>query len=194
MKQAPQQGSAPAPPPEFLAALGSLRGSQVDRSIVYREVPGPGRVAAYTAAIELETAEKVRAHPLGRASFVVLWDEEQEELWDGPLRLVGQARIEVDADQATDPLLDEVVWETTLDCISRRGAEMIEPMGTVTREISKTFGGLELRGSQLAVELRCSWTPSSLDLRPHFEGWADALRLNAGLAECGTSEPRLVRG
>ena len=82
---------------------------------------------------------------------------------------------------AVDPMLSEGVWGWMLDCLDGSGAGFHDITGTVTREMSEAFGGLELRGSSLFVEVRASWTPNSEYLGEHLFGWADAMRKTAGI-------------
>lgn len=175
------------PPPDFAAALISMRDSHIDGSLRVQEVPAPRRLAPWAAAVEVSTVEGAPDHPVGRATLVVLYDPQQAELWDSPLRLVGQARMDVDSDQAGDPLLGEVLWATLTDNLAAFGAQALGAVGTVTREISQTFGGLELRGSELGVELRCSWSPSGLDLSAHLAAWSETLRMNSGILPHGVA-------
>lgn len=175
------------PPPDFAAALISMRDSHVDGSLQIQEVPAPRQLAPWAAAVEVTTVEGSPDYPVGRATLVVLYDPEQVELWGSPLRLVGQARIDVDGDQAGDPLLGEVLWATLADNFSRFGADALGAVGTVTKEISQTFGGLQLRGSELNVELRCSWSPKDLDLSAHLSAWTETLRMNSGVLPQGVT-------
>lgn len=174
------------PPADFAEALISLRDSHVDAGLLVKEVPAPARLAPWAASVELVTVEGGE-HPVGRATLVILYDPSQEQFWDSPLRLVGQARLDIDDEQATDPVLGEALWATLMANFDRFGASALRAVGTVTREISQTFGGLELHGSELNVELRCSWSPTDLDLAPHFSAWAEALRTNAGLLPDGVA-------
>lgn len=170
-----------APPDDFLAALTSLRDSRIDAGLRYREVPAPRFLAPWSASVEVETKAKVGDHPVGRATLVVLCDPDNEEVWGGPLRLVGQARMRVDDEQSTDPLLGEVIWATFLHALEAEDAHAVACVGTVTREISQTFGGLQMNGSRLNADLRCSWTPQGTDLSSHFQAWSEALRENCSL-------------
>lgn len=176
-----------APPVDFVTALTSLRESTIDAGLTYREVPAPQHLAPWAASVQVETNAQVGQIPVGKATLVILFDPEQEDVWGGPLRLVGQARMRVDEDQSTDPLLGEVIWATFLHALDSCDAAAHSCLGTVTREISQTFGGLELHGSKLHADLRCSWTPVGLDLAPHLTAWARALRENCGLMPEGVT-------
>ena len=176
-----------APPQDFISALGSLRDAWIDPSLIVHEVPAPTRLATWSAAVEIETQERNGEQPVAIATLVILCDPEQEEVWGGQIRLVGQARMSVDDDQSTDPLLGEVIWATLLQSLTDAGSTPLACVGTVTREISQTFGGLELQGSTLNADLRCSWTPTSNDLSADLSGWAEALRSNSGVLPHGVT-------
>lgn len=185
MKQASKVAgvSEIVPPDEFRTALESLRDSQVDGALEVKEIPAPNRIAPWSAAVSIKSwATANDDRPLGSSTLVVLCDPHQRDAWGGTLRLIGHARIQIDPDQSTDPLLSEVVWQTLADCLDSAGASFHRMVGTVTRELSETFGGLDLRGSALNVDLRCSWSPATPYIGEHLEGWSDALRQNAGIA------------
>ncbi|MFT0763385.1 DUF3000 family protein [Scrofimicrobium sp. R131] len=159
-------------PPQFVAALASLRRVARPDSLTFREIPAPQRLAPYSAAVAIQTVQEHGGQPLGQSTFVILYDPEQAEIWGSPLRLVGQLRTQIDEEMSSDPLLGEVLWLGLRDELGE-AAELL--LGTVTREISQTFGGLELRSSTLNIELRCSWSPVQDDLAPHLEAWGNYL-------------------
>ena len=119
--------------------------------------------------------------PLSTGRIVILHDPVGQIGWNGTFRVVSQLRAQIDADMMGDPLLAEGVWGWTLDCLHAAGAGLHDLTGTVTREMSETFGGLELRGSSLFVDVRASWTPNSEHLGEHLSGWADVMRRTAGI-------------
>lgn len=169
-----------SPPPQFVGALGSLRKVALPKSLALKEVPAPVRLAPYAAALSIETVDAGHSTPLGASTLVILFDPSQAKLWGSPFRLVGQLRAQIDEDMSTDPLLGDVLWQSLESGLRQGTAGASLLMGTLTREISETFGGLELQGSTLNVELRCSWTPSqlpegSVDLASHVEAWGHYL-------------------
>lgn len=168
------------PPPDFVGALRSLRDAHIDGALVYREIPAPNKLAQFSAAVEIQTTEQHLERPVGRATLVILFDPKQSEVWGGPLRLVGQARVQIDEEQSFDPLLGEAIWKTFTSRLVAGDEDAHSIVGTVTRELSQTFGGLEIHGSMSDAELRCSWTPSSFDLSGNLEAWAETLRENSG--------------
>lgn len=127
------------------------------------------------------TDEDDAGQPLSTGRMVILHDPVGQIGWNGTFRVVSQLRAQIDADMMGDPLLAEGVWGWTLDCLHVAGAGLHDLTGTVTREMSETFGGLELRGSSLFVDVRASWTPNSEHLGEHLSGWADVMRRTAGI-------------
>lgn len=148
-----------------------------------REVPGPARIAPYSAALSIGTNPEVLGHEdEATSTLAILYDTTQADLWGGPFRLVGQLRARIDADMSTDPLLGDVLWRGLEQVLKSsvpqdsNGINLL--MGTVTRELSETFGGLELQRPALNVEIRCSWTPTfshdtEPDLSLQVSAWAD---------------------
>ena len=177
--------SADPVPPAFISALTSLRDAQIDAGLTVREVPAPDHLAPWAAAVEVATGESASA--TGRGTLVILFDLDQEDIWGAPMRLVGHARMRIDSHQSADPLLGEVIWSTLQESLREAGAEPLACVGTVTREISETFGGLELQGGALHADLRCSWTAAEETLTADLEGWAEALRRNCGLMPQGVT-------
>lgn len=174
------------PPAQFAAALRSLRGVRPPASVGFREVPAPNHLAPYAAAIAFEIPEGVD-NPSCTATLVVLYDPDQEETWGAPFRMVGQARTAVDRDMGADPLLGEVLWALLDEQLHEYVGQPNLFMGTVTREISETFGGLTLRASALNAEVRCSWTPSlspeNPDISGSFLAWTHFLEKIAAVPE-----------
>lgn len=173
------------PPHDFVNALLSIRDANLPDGLLVKEVPAPGRLAPYAAAINLTTEAEQGDHPLAHSTFVLLYDPEQTDNWGGDLRLVGHVRTQIDQEMSADPVLVDMTWADFLTSLDEAGAHYESPLGTVTRELSQSFGGLELRASALNIELRCSWTPQS-QVGNHYEAWANFILLTAG---CGEDHP-----
>ena len=178
-----------APPEEFVTALLSLREANPDPVVKFREVPAPSGLAPFAAAVEMIVEAPGVERPVGEGTLVILFDPDEGDVWNLGLRLVGYARMEIDADQSVDPLLGEVIWQTLVGNLEALGADPLALSGTVTRELSESFGGLELGRASLIAELRCSWSPETLDLSGHLEGWGEALRQNAGVSPSNVTTP-----
>lgn len=168
-------------PQQFADALRSLRRVPVPAGIVCEETAAPPHLAAFSAAVSLQTRTQGGEQPLANSTLVILYDPDQCDIWGGPFRLVGHMRTQIDAAMSEDPLLPDIMWVGLLEALSEYASDYDRPIGTVTKELSQTFGGLELRGSALNVEVRCSWTSNSDDLSGQLEAWVQYLLQSAGL-------------
>lgn len=170
-------------PVEFIRALRSLRAVSVRPEVVLDEVPGPARIAPYSAALTAEVRSARRssvADELASGRFVVLHDPEGQEAWEGRFRLVTLVRTAVESEVGADPLLAEVAWSWFVDALDTcPGAH--NAAGTVTRVLSHSFGALERREESSELEIRASWTADDEDLGPHLLAWSTLLCTAAGL-------------
>ena len=53
-------------------------------------------------------------------------------------------------------------------------------VGTVTKVLSETFGGLTLTDSCAHAEIRASWSPTTPQLGPHLTAWHELLLVASG--------------
>lgn len=169
------------PPAAFLAALSSLRSAPPLPGLKRQEIPPPRNLAPYSASIRVQTEAVANGLPIATGTLVVLYDPEQAEIWGGPFRLVTHLRTQIDEDMGTDPLLGEYLWVNLIDRLHQEAASFIAPVGTVTKELSQSFGGLQLQGSALNVDLRCSWSNDSVDLGQHLSAWSKNVLESAGI-------------
>jgi hypothetical protein len=171
-------------PVEFVSALRSLRQVTVRPEVILDEVPGPARIAPFSAALtaEIRTARRsVAAAELASGRFVVLFDPAGQEAWEGNFRLVTLVRATLEAEVGADPMLAEVAWSWFTDALRESGLDPLAAGGTVTRVLSQSFGALDRRSEQTELEIRASWTASDEDLAPHLTAWATLLCTAAGL-------------
>ncbi|WP_345218838.1 DUF3000 domain-containing protein [Georgenia halophila] len=172
-------------PPDFQAALTSLRGHRLRPELKLEEVPPPTRIAPYALALTGEVnAEPRTMDPdslLGHGRFVVLHDPDGQDAWHGTFRVIVLARADLEDEVGQDPLLGEVGWSWLTESLGNAGAGYHHLSGTVTRVLSETFGGLELRSGEVEIEIRASWTPTTTDLGPHLLAWAQLTCTAAGL-------------
>ena len=171
-------------PAEFVRALRSLRAVTVRPEVVLDEVPGPARIAPYSAALtaEVRSARRsVEADELASGRFVVLHDPHGQDAWEGRFRLVTLVRTAVEPEVGTDPLLAEVAWSWFTDALATAGPGAHAAAGTVTRVLSHSFGSLEGRDESSELEIRASWTAEDENLGPHLLAWATLLCTAAGL-------------
>ncbi|WP_235912325.1 DUF3000 domain-containing protein [Ruania zhangjianzhongii] len=172
----------PVAPPDFEAALLSLRGHRMRPEFHLEEIPPPTRIAPYALALTGEVnPSRDPDELLGSGRFVVLYDPEGQEAWNGEFRVIVMARATLEAEFAGDPMLGEVGWSWLTDALEAQEAPYHSLSGTVTRVLSETFGGLELRSGEVEIEIRASWTPRTTDLAPHLRSWALMTCQAAGL-------------
>ena len=169
-------------PPDFEAALLSLRGHRQRPELHLEEVSAPTRIAPYALALtgEVNTTPDPDTM-LGSGRFVVLHDPEGQTAWHGTFRVIVLARAQLEDELGADPLLGEVGWTWLTDALADAGAGYHNLSGTVTRVLSESFGGLSLRDRDVEIEVRASWTPVSTDLAPHLRAWAALTCSAAGL-------------
>lgn len=170
-----------APPEDFVTALLSLRDAPRNREVELEEVPPPRALAPWTAALALRTVREDHEQPLASGRLVVLHDPDGQLGWNGTFRVVAQMRAQIDPEMGGDPMLGEGVWSWARDSLDDAGAGYHDLTGTVTRELSESFGGLHLRGATLHVELRASWTPETPQLGEHLRAWSDLLCRTSGI-------------
>ncbi|SDN54453.1 Protein of unknown function [Actinomyces ruminicola] len=175
-----REAAADTIPDRFRTALESLRSTPRPRGLILQEVPASSRLAPYAAALTAETVQTEAGTPVASGRFVVLHDPDTQAAWDGDFRLVVMARSRVDQEIGTDPLLGSAAWSWLTDALDHAGAGRRALVGTVTRVLSDTFGGLELTDACAHVEIRSSWTPSTPDLSPHLLAWYELIHLTAG--------------
>ncbi len=166
-----------------MTSLLSVREAALDAPVEIEEVPPPSRLAPWTAALAMRTHEEEHSQPRSSGRFVILHDPAGQVGWNGTFRLVAQMRTQIDAEMGADPLLSEAIWNWAHDCLDEAGAGFHDLTGTVTRELSESFGGLELRGATLHVELRASWTPNTAYIGEHLSAWMNLMRRTAGISD-----------
>ncbi|QPK82255.1 DUF3000 domain-containing protein [Schaalia sp. ZJ405] len=168
-------------PPAFIQALLSLRDAPKNSHLRLEEVPPPKRLAPFTAALAIQSIDENHGQALTTGRLVVLHDPNSQPGWNGTFRIVAQLRSHIDPEMSTDPLLSEALWGWAAECLDIAGAGLHDLTGTVTREMSESFGGLELHGSSMNVEVRASWTPNTAELGEHLVGWTDFMCRTAGI-------------
>jgi hypothetical protein len=157
---------------------------QLRPEIRLEEVPGPARIAPWTAALTAEVRASRRdpeAVELASGRFVVLHDPEGQEAWHGTFRLVTLVRATLEPEVGADPMLAEVAWSWFSDALATADVDVAAAGGTVTRVLSQSFGALDERPELCELELRASWTARDEDLAPHLRAWGVLLCTVAGL-------------
>lgn len=174
----PPPSSACDLPQRFRAALESLRQAPQPRGLSAQELPGPRRLAPFSAALSAHTLDG--EPPLASGRLVILHDPAGQGAWDGDFRLVAQVTARMEEEVAADPALSQAAWSWLTESLDSAGAGYHHLVGTVTTVQSETFGGLELTDSCAHAEVRASWTPASPDLGPHLAAWYALVHVAAG--------------
>lgn len=184
-----------APPAAFAAALAQVRdvlSGPLRRGLSLHEVPGPRRIAPWSASFVAEVTRTGEQVASGR--FVVLHDPAGQDGWDGDTRVVAFVEAQVEAEMGADPALADVGWSWLLEALEVRGAAHVAAGGTVTRTVSKRFGQIEDPDDTSEVELRASWTVVAVEgrlaLDVHLRAWCDLLCCTAGLPPEGVATLR----
>nr|WP_111837094.1 DUF3000 domain-containing protein [Actinomyces bovis] len=182
MTTIPQETNATdaAAPERFREVLLSLRHAPLPRQMVVEEVPAPSRIAPFTAAISAATELESDGQAVASGRFVVLHDPAGQSAWDGDLRLVIQVRTRIEDAMVSDEALGRAAWSWLVESLEQAGVGYRALVGTVTRVVSETFGGLELSDTSAQAEIRASWSPTTTDLGPHLTAWYTTIHLSAG--------------
>lgn len=160
-------------PRDFEQALLSLRGLRLRPELRLEEVPAPTRIAPFALALTAEVAPpNAPDEILGTGRFVVLYDPDGQEAWNGSFRVIIMGRAQLERELGADPFLGEVGWAWLTDALAEQDAPYHSLSGSVTRVLSESFGGLDIRDTEVEIEIRASWTPTSPDLAPHLRAWA----------------------
>lgn len=168
---------------QFASVISGLGQHLVRPQVRLEETPAPSRVAPFAAALAAEVVpgRLETEDPLATGRFIVLYDPEQPEAWNGAWRIVTYARARMEPEIATDPLLGEVGWSWLTDALDSAGVGYQALGGTVTRVVSDGFAGLAHRRAEVDMEIRASWSPTGADVAEHLRAWSEMLCTIAGL-------------
>jgi Protein of unknown function (DUF3000) len=177
----PGSGAGSAPPPEFGAAVKSMREARLRPEVLCEEMPAPQRIAPHAFALSGDVT--VDGIDIGTGRIILLHDPDGNDAWDGTFRCVGYARAEIEVDMITDPLLAAVGWSWLTEALEAHGASYAAASGTVTRVATESFGGMAEDDGTAQIEIRASWTPTDDpgDLGTHVEAWGELMCTAAGL-------------
>jgi Protein of unknown function (DUF3000) len=176
------------PPAAFRAALEALSRVRARPEIVLEHIPAPQRLAPYAHALAARVAEADGEDDeleIATARFIVLFDPEGHESWNGTTRCVGYLSAATDEELVDDTMFSEVAWSWLTDALTEAGAGHHNVGGTVTRTASTRFGDLAGPEHTVDVEMRASWTAESSELDRHLLAWLEVLGNAAGLPPPG---------
>ncbi|MGZ8738486.1 MAG: DUF3000 domain-containing protein [Nocardioides sp.] len=177
----PGAGAGAAPPPEFRAAVESMRAAPLRPEVLCEEMPAPQRIAPHAFALSGDVT--VEGTDLGTGRIILLHDPAGNDAWDGTFRCVAYARAEIEVDMITDPMLASVGWTWLTEALEAHGASYAAASGTVTRVATEGFGSRADDEGTAQIEIRASWTPTDepADLGLHVEAWGELMCTAAGL-------------
>ncbi|MCW4353285.1 DUF3000 domain-containing protein [Hoyosella sp. YIM 151337] len=180
-------------PEQFRTAVESMSSASVRPEIVVGPIRPPQRLAPYSYAVGAEVkhvaSDIVREFSEGDAfgRLILLYDPNGDEAWNGIFRLVSYIQADVDAALAEDPLLPEVAWSWLRDALDSRTSEYTALGGTVTATTSVRYGDIAGPPKAHQLEMRASWTPQTLNLKPQVEAFCEVLEYAAGLPPIGVT-------
>ena len=175
------------PPAAFREALAALDGVLARPEIVLEHIPAPQRLAPWAHAVGALVTEPDGDDDVEIASarFIVLFDPDGHEAWNGTIRCVGYLSAETDEQLVDDAMFSEVAWSWLTDALTEAGASHHAVGGTVTRTASTRFGDLAGPEHSVDVEMRASWTAEDTSLDRHLLAWLQVLGNAAGLPPPG---------
>ena len=118
--------STPSTPPEFAAALETIRRAQSRPELVITEIPAPGQLAPYAVALaaDVRPARHGSDSDLGTGRFILLYDPDEPEAWGGRFRVVCFAQAPLETDIGLDPFLADVAWSWLVDALDARARQV----------------------------------------------------------------------
>lgn len=183
-----------AEPQQFREAVAAMNAAQVRREIELGPIRPPQRLAPYSYALGAEVQraepeiipERSEGDAFGR--LILLHDPEGADAWDGTMRLVAFIQADLDPAEAVDPLLPEVAWSWLVDSLQERTEHVTALGGTVTATTSVRYGDISGPPRAHQLELRASWTATTLALGAHVQAFCEVLEHAAGLPPAGVTD------
>ena len=183
-----------AEPAQFREAVAAMNATTVRPEIELGPIRPPQRLAPFSYALGAEVRhpetaivpERSEGDAFGR--LILLHDPEGAEAWDGTMRLVAYIQADLDSSEAVDPLLPEVAWSWLVDALAEHDQLVTALGGTVTATTSVRYGDISGPPRAHQLELRASWTATTLELGPHVQAFCEVLEHAAGLPPTGVTD------
>ena len=183
-----------AEPAQFREAVAAMNATTVRPEIELGPIRPPQRLAPFSYALGAEVRhpesavvpEQSEGDAFGR--LILLHDPEGAEAWDGTMRLVAYVQADLDSSEAVDPLLPEVAWSWLVDALEANTEHVTALGGTVTATTSVRYGDISGPPRAHQLELRASWTATTLELGPHVAAFCSVLEHAAGLPPAGVTD------
>ncbi len=167
---------------EFKAAAGTLRTAVIRSELALVQIDAPKNLAtdAVAFAANIETAATGSHGDLGTGRFILLHEPTEQEQWGGRFRIVCFAKSPLETDLGADDQMSDVSWDWLTEALARHDASFSHEAGTATRIISSGFGTLAGQSDHAELEMRASWSPTSLEMSAHLEAWQDLVCIMSG--------------
>lgn len=183
-----------AEPTQFREAVVAMNAAEVRSEIELGPIRPPQRLAPYSYALGAEVRrpegeivpEVSEGDAFGR--LILLHDPDGAEAWDGTMRLVAFIQADLDPAEAVDPLLPEVAWSWLVEALESRSEHVTALGGTVTATTSVRYGDISGPPRAHQLEIRASWTATTLALGIHVEAFCEVLEHAAGLPPSGVTD------
>jgi hypothetical protein len=183
-----------AEPTQFREAVAAMNAAEVRSEIELGPIRPPQRLAPYSYALGAEVRrpegeivpEISEGDAFGR--LILLHDPDGAEAWDGTMRLVAFIQADLDPAEAVDPLLPEVAWSWLVEALESRSEHVTALGGTVTATTSVRYGDISGPPRAHQLEIRASWTATTLALGIHVEAFCEVLEHAAGLPPTGVTD------
>ena len=171
-----------------------MNAAVVRQEIELGPIRPPQRLAPFSYALGAEVRhpetdvipERSEGDAFGR--LILLHDPDGSDAWDGTMRLVAYIQADLDSTEAVDPLLPEVAWSWLVDALESHADGVTALGGTVTATTSVRYGDISGPPRAHQLELRASWTATSLELGPHVQAFCEVLEHAAGLPPAGVTD------
>lgn len=171
-----------------------MNAARVRPEIELGPIRPPQRLAPFSYALGAEVKragaemlpERIEGDAFGR--LILLHDPEGADAWDGTMRLVAYIQADLDSHEAVDPLLPEVAWSWLVEALDSRADQVTALGGTVTATTSVRYGDISGPPRAHQLELRASWTATTLELGTHVQAFCEVLEHAAGLPPAGVTD------
>jgi hypothetical protein len=183
-----------AEPAQFREAVAAMNTAEVRPEIELGPIRPPQRLAPYSYALGAEVKhaeteivpERSEGDAFGR--LILLHDPDGSEAWDGTMRLVAYIQADLDSSEAVDPLLPEVAWSWLVEALESRAEHVTALGGTVTATTSVRYGDISGPPRAHQLEMRASWTATTMALDTHVQAFCEVLEHAAGLPPVGVTD------
>ena len=171
-----------------------MNAAQVRPEIELGPIRPPQRLAPYSYALGAEVKradseilpERFDGDAFGR--LILLHNPDGADAWDGTMRLVAYIQADLDSAEAVDPLLPEVAWSWLVDALESRADQVTALGGTVTATTSVRYGDISGPPRAHQLDVRASWTATTLELGTHVQAFCEVLEHAAGLPPAGVTD------